>query len=223
MSELRDAALLLRRIPYGDTSLILHLFTELHGRIALMAKGARSGKSQLRPELAELHRLLIVWRPARTGMGTLILAERREPLLPEPRHLEGLELLSVAAELHPEGSPSGYEHLSAALPFLAQRREPSALPAALWLLLVQSGWVGRLDHCWSCGRQVGEEPMAWSHSELYCRDCGSGSQLPFAQRQRLRRYMVAPDAAPAAGDLRIWRAMLQDVLRQHGVRPPATI
>lgn len=42
MSELvRDAAIVLRTTPYSETSLILTVFSGRHGRIGLMAKGAR--------------------------------------------------------------------------------------------------------------------------------------------------------------------------------------
>jgi len=40
MAEIRDDALLLRRIPYGDTSFIIHVLTREHGRISLMARAA---------------------------------------------------------------------------------------------------------------------------------------------------------------------------------------
>ena len=35
-----DRALLLRRFPYGESSLVLHVLTRAHGRLALLAKGA---------------------------------------------------------------------------------------------------------------------------------------------------------------------------------------
>ncbi|MCB1059116.1 MAG: DNA repair protein RecO [Calditrichaeota bacterium] len=42
MSELvRDAAIVLRVTPYSETSLVLTVFAERHGKIGLMAKGAR--------------------------------------------------------------------------------------------------------------------------------------------------------------------------------------
>lgn len=42
MSDLiRDSAIILRTTPFGETSLILTVFTEWHGKIGLMAKGAR--------------------------------------------------------------------------------------------------------------------------------------------------------------------------------------
>lgn len=42
MSDLvRDSAIILRVTPYSETSLILTVFSERHGKIGLMAKGAR--------------------------------------------------------------------------------------------------------------------------------------------------------------------------------------
>ena len=36
----RDHAVLLRRHPYGESSLVVHVLTREHGRVALLAKGA---------------------------------------------------------------------------------------------------------------------------------------------------------------------------------------
>ena len=37
-----DRALCLRRFPYGESSLVAHFMTREHGRVALLAKGAKS-------------------------------------------------------------------------------------------------------------------------------------------------------------------------------------
>jgi len=67
------AYVLLNR-PYSETSWIVEAFSREHGRIALMAKGARRFKSRLRGALLPLQPLLISW----TGKGevpTLTSAE----------------------------------------------------------------------------------------------------------------------------------------------------
>jgi len=43
--RLSDEALLLRRYPYGESSLVVHVLTPRHGRVHLMAKGAYRAKS----------------------------------------------------------------------------------------------------------------------------------------------------------------------------------
>ncbi len=61
MPPVRDEALLLRRLPYGDTSLVCHFFTRRGGRIGMMAKGARRPNSSLRGTLQPGNLLEIVY------------------------------------------------------------------------------------------------------------------------------------------------------------------
>src|SRR5690606_41873685 len=68
-----ESAYVLHHRPYRDTSRILELFTRGHGRISLLARGARGGRrsatswaSMLQP----FNRLLVAWS-ARGGAGQL--------------------------------------------------------------------------------------------------------------------------------------------------------
>ena len=45
MPASEDNALLLRRFPYGESSLVVHALTRAHGRVALLARGAYRPKS----------------------------------------------------------------------------------------------------------------------------------------------------------------------------------
>lgn len=60
--------------PYSETSLILHVFCENHGRITLMAKGARGKRSSLKGALQPFTPLLIKWS-GRGEMHTMRHAE----------------------------------------------------------------------------------------------------------------------------------------------------
>ncbi|MDX8403175.1 MAG: DNA repair protein RecO, partial [Mariprofundaceae bacterium] len=136
MAELKDRALLLRRIPYSDTSLICHFLTEQHGRITLMVRGARRAKSPFRAALAPLYALNISWRPGRTGMGSLVDIDRGEKLLDESLDLAGLELCALASGLFHEGDPHGYEELLESLRLIQHCPIGSALFVAAWKLLL---------------------------------------------------------------------------------------
>ncbi len=48
MSTVKSPGLVLQRIPFGDTSLILKIYTAHQGLLTLLAKGARASKSKLR-------------------------------------------------------------------------------------------------------------------------------------------------------------------------------
>ncbi len=223
MAECRDQALLLRRIPYGETSLICHVLTAHQGRIALMARGARRRSSPFLASLAPLHELRLQWRPGRRGMGTLIECERGSPLLPEDRLYEGLELCALGCDLFREGDPHGYAELHHALHLLARGARAPARLAAVWHLLSTSGWVGHLSSCWMCGREMDEhETMYWQPGHLICHDCGRGRPVDPVQRRRLALACEqAGDGAHAP--LHLWRDMIADILTAHGLRRRASL
>ena len=60
-----EPAYVLHHREYRDTSRILDVFSERHGRITLFARGARGPKSKLAPLLMPFRRLLVSW----TGRG----------------------------------------------------------------------------------------------------------------------------------------------------------
>src|ERR1035437_5274295 len=67
MAMLRVRAVITRRIPYGDTSWILHVFSREEGALSLMARGARRPKSPLAGALEPLglSELEIMVKPGR--------------------------------------------------------------------------------------------------------------------------------------------------------------
>jgi DNA repair protein RecO (recombination protein O) len=75
--------------PYRDTSLLVDLFTQDHGRITAVAKGARANRSRLKGFLQPFVPLLTSWI-GKTELVTLTHAEASGP----PPHLKGDGLLS---------------------------------------------------------------------------------------------------------------------------------
>src|SRR5690606_18930874 len=69
-----EHAFVLHTYPFQDTSLIVEAFTRSHGRIGLVAKGARRPKSALRPALLAFQPLAIAWG-GRGELRTLTRAE----------------------------------------------------------------------------------------------------------------------------------------------------
>lgn len=63
----QQPAYVLHQRDYSETSLLLEVFTANHGRIGLIAKGARRASSRLRGVLKPFQRLLIGW----SGKGEL--------------------------------------------------------------------------------------------------------------------------------------------------------
>ncbi|MEN8761835.1 MAG: DNA repair protein RecO [Thiogranum sp.] len=72
-------AYLLHQRPYRESSALLEMFTESHGRVGLVARGVRSPKSRRRGELQPFRSLRLSWQ-ARGELGTLTGVEADGPL-----------------------------------------------------------------------------------------------------------------------------------------------
>ncbi|NNF16034.1 MAG: DNA repair protein RecO [Gammaproteobacteria bacterium] len=81
---------LLHSRPYRDSSVIADFFTAEHGRIAVVARGARRPKSRIRGLLQPFQPLLVSWI-SRGSLGTLTGLEIR----PARRHSFGDRVLSA--------------------------------------------------------------------------------------------------------------------------------
>ena len=85
-----DRGYVLHSYPYRETSLILQAWTEKHGRLGLVAKGARRPKSAQRAVLVPFQPLELDWF-GRAELKTLKTAEPAGPATP----LQGPALLSA--------------------------------------------------------------------------------------------------------------------------------
>ncbi|RLL55956.1 DNA repair protein RecO [Mariprofundus sp. EBB-1] len=216
MAEMHDHALLLRRIPYGDTSLICHFLTEQHGRIALMARGAKRPKSVFRASLEPLYALNITWRPGRSGMGTLTDVQRGSACLAVSQSMDGLELLAIASRLFHEGDHQGFEEVNASLQLLASSHAQRLL-MAVWQLLDAAGWLGDLSHCWQCGSSVDQE-MYWRQAQLVCAPCGGGMTISTGLRKSIVAVLSGQQVRFSIADASSWSEMIRQVLMRHDIR-----
>jgi DNA repair protein RecO (recombination protein O) len=80
MRQLHQPALVLHARNYSETSLILEIFTARHGRLGLLAKGARRRSSPWLGILKPFQPLLLDWT-GRSDLALLIGAENRGPAL----------------------------------------------------------------------------------------------------------------------------------------------
>ena len=56
-----EPAFVLHRYDWSESSLVLEVFTREHGRLALVAKGAKKPTSNFRPVLLPLQPLALTW------------------------------------------------------------------------------------------------------------------------------------------------------------------
>jgi len=85
-----DKGYVLHSYPYRETSLILQVWTEKHGRLGLVAKGARRPKSSSRSVLVPFQPIALDW----FGRGELRTLKNAEPASPDTP-LAGASLLSA--------------------------------------------------------------------------------------------------------------------------------
>src|SRR3954470_7613915 len=64
----------LHTYPYKETSLVVEAFTRRHGRVAMLAKGARRPRSAMRGVLLAFHPLRLTWSIS-AELGNLINVE----------------------------------------------------------------------------------------------------------------------------------------------------
>lgn len=151
----------LHSYPYKETSLIVDLFSRDHGRVALVAKGAKRPHSKLRGVLQTFQPLQLAWT-GKSEVRTLVSAEWVGGLLP----LEGAALLcgfylnELLVKLLARDDPHAalFDHYVSALNQLAHD-EPSAIVLRKFelSLLKETGVAGDLSRCAHTGQRVDAE------------------------------------------------------------------
>lgn len=162
-------AFVLHGRPYSETSLLLDLFTESHGRVRVLAKGARSKRSGLKGALQPFTPLLIRWG-GRGEVKTLRGAEAVSLALP----LSGItlycglyvnELLSRVLSHETAFSELFFDYLHCIQSLAAASGSPE--PALRRFELAMLGHLGYgVDflHCAGSGEEVADE-MTYSYRE----------------------------------------------------------
>jgi len=143
------AAFVLHYRPYRDSSLLLDVLTEHHGRISLIAKGAKQEKSKFRGCTQPFQRLSLSW-VRKLQLATLVDAEVvGKPLLFVGEEMYAAlylnELLSRVL-IHDEPVNDIFHAYADALKQLNQVGISAALRAFEFSLLQSLGFEIQLDH-----------------------------------------------------------------------------
>lgn len=216
-----EPGFVLHRYDWSESSLILDVFTRHHGRVALVAKGAKRPTSQLRPVLLPLQPLLLAWS-GDAEVRTLKAAHWRgghvmpvgESLLSGTYFNEMLLKLLARDDPH----PVLYDGYEAAVQQLAHQAVPDAavLRAFELLLLREIGYLPSLAEEGSSLMPL--QPDAWYALETE----GGLTQVPAPQRgalqggQWLAIQLAQEHAAPFSALVQACRpcmTVLQPVLR----------
>lgn len=208
MGTLQTRAVILRRIPYGDTSWILHTFSADQGALSLMARGARRPGSPLAGTLEPLalSEMVVSVKPGR-DLQTLTQAiplQQREGLR---RDLVATAGAMVCAELvlrlsrEPGDHPGIFAALEEALGAFDERGFQAPI---LWRFLArfceEMGWALAVDHCARCGEEnLPDDPvLSLPHGGFLCRACGPLSHEPHLPPAFARALRECPGLATGA-------------------------
>ncbi|MBI3820528.1 MAG: DNA repair protein RecO [Planctomycetes bacterium] len=200
--------IILRRVPYGDTSLIVHLFSAARGRQSAIAKGAFREKSPMFGSLDLLNEIrATVGGKNAEALQTLTNAELVEPRRALRRDLRALTAALYSVELLESGltespAPALFLQFRAWLDWLesAAARDPLALRAKLLAFELQFlehiGLRPVLDACACCG--AGELAVERSGARRVFWDCAAGGVLCAACAGRARASTSFAATAHAA-------------------------
>jgi len=231
--QLRDrqddqAGYVLHAYPYRETSVIVEAFTAVHGRVGLVARGAKRPRSELRGLLQAFQPLTLAW--AGSGeLKTLVKAEWRGglPLPGGAALLCGFYLNELVLKLLPREDPhpglfTAYEDALHAL-----TREDSAGAQAVVLrrfelcLLAELGYAVALTHEADTGA-----PVVAGERYHYAFDRGPqrtlrepGARWPVVRGAALIALAEAryPDAETAGEAKRLMRLVLDHYLEERRI------
>jgi DNA repair protein RecO (recombination protein O) len=234
---LTGRALCLRRVPYGDSSLVVELLSADHGRVGLLARGAYRPTSRFCGVLDYFHRLELTWRPGSSGgLGLLIAGDRdrnrKQITLNLSRYRAAMACLELTELVSRSGQPEA--GLFALLDGTLKRldRGADALAEGLrfdLLALAELGLAPALRRCGSCGRRAkaagSETEPAWfspAAGGRQCPTCLARAGAPGATKTHARLLEGLADLAesraefspPFPGGER-GRGLLDRFLEQH--------
>lgn len=211
MQLVRDSAIVLKRLDYSESSQILALFTPVHGKVRLIAKGARrSTKKRFNPgvELLEAGEVvfsvremgqealanMMEWKTTRAFLG---LRERLDRLNSAQYAADITAQLTNDWDAHAIVYASLYDTLD------GMSQGGAVLPAVVAYqrtLLKETGVLPRLDRCVSCGHTLDKtRDIYFSSFEggVLCRDCEPArveKRLATITQSALRDGVFATDA-----------------------------
>jgi DNA repair protein RecO (recombination protein O) len=154
----RETAFVLHAYPYSETSLLVEAFSRLHGRLPLLAKGARRAGSPLRGSLLAFQPLSLAWS-GRGEVRTLVRCEwlGGQPMLKGDRLLCGFYLNELLMRLLPreDAHEQLFDHYAGAVRNLAGDADAGATLRAFERRLLQElGYALSLDRDAATGAPI---------------------------------------------------------------------
>lgn len=230
MAIVRDEAIVLARTRFGETSLLVTLFTRASGPLRFIAKGARRPKSRFGNCLEPTNHVLVVYY-RKEGRDLHLLSEAellagfaglRASLL---RLAYGYAIIDGLAGLKREETPAGglFGLALEAFRDFESRREDLLEPAFWGFLLgalAEAGYRPELGRCAQCGKPapVGGARFDPRAGGLVCSEHAAGGLVLSEETVRILRELASgapPSVPPSARAAAEGREALRRFLEEH--------
>lgn len=210
---LSDRALLLRVSPYGESDVVVSLFTARDGVTPALARRARTSSPKKQAMVLEPFHTLSVELQRTNGelsiLKTATLAVARTALLEAQARLDAAGLATRwTRALSPAhvAEPEVFAALEGALDALADGRHVEGVLATFGLALLELlGYGLELSACARCGRERPSGRAAYvsgGQGGVLCESCRRGAtlQVPLIAGAVLDQAVTAPEALLDAAD-----------------------
>jgi DNA repair protein RecO (recombination protein O) len=233
MAPTKTRAVVLKVLPYRESSYIVHLFTESHGLLHGIAKGMRKAKAgQSFLERGFLVELLAYVRPQRElhTLGSIQVLEfcpgTRSSLLKSAVRDAAFELVLSAVRVT-DPHPELFAFFQEVLLEIERREDRRVYPWTLWAFYYRFaamlGFALDLDRCARCGRSIGAGKafVNVGRGALECERCSPsrpearllhGAPMRFLRGEESE---TAEDADLPAGEKKRLTRLLADYCRYH--------
>ena len=222
-------ALLLRRVEYGESDLVVTLLTDTIGRVSAMARGARKSAKRFGGVIEPMHTLRIAYDD-RSGAELVVLREaklaRARPFLVtslERMQAAGQALNWVRKAAPPRTpEPEVWAAMETLLDHLGDPEDtlsPRARLAATGLQLLSAfGWGIDFERCVSCGKEPAEGQAAAvdaARGGLVCRECG-GARRRLSGSERLALLGAVTGGTLDDESAALALELVEQALKTHG-------
>jgi DNA repair protein RecO (recombination protein O) len=197
MTEItKSEAILLKKTKYGDSSLILQLYSKDLGRISAIVKGARSSKSKIGSKIDLINQVEVVLYNKDEKDLQLITQVNLINHFPKIKEeLDKLKYASAVCELILKLTPDHdvndkiYRGSVRILNLINDSKNSEAFLFARYLLffIKEIGFEISLDHCSNCGVKFGKHSgNAFNYgSGIICENCNEDKMISFQLSEEL--------------------------------------
>ncbi|PIS27440.1 MAG: DNA repair protein RecO [Candidatus Marinimicrobia bacterium CG08_land_8_20_14_0_20_45_22] len=180
MNLIRTPALILRTIPFQETSVIVRLFTKEQGKVAVIAKGGRRLKSPFRGYLESLNYVDVIYYTKQTReIQLLSTIESIEFFFRNQPEIEQIAYASAIVECIDKSIRDQHKDETIfqltvdSLRFISGNPALSreAFFAFLFKLTDALGYKMNLDECSICGKPLTRAGYDMKSGSLICQEC----------------------------------------------------